>query len=95
MRRWRWRQRGTDGNFETKLTDRAGGEVGRFTVNRVGPDGNGGDTVLHYAPQAGDVAARLRRPERAADARLGQRAGLHAPEGRQPADARAWNGRTA
>ena len=47
-------QRGTDGNFETKLTDRGGVEVGRFTVSRVGLDGPGGETVLHYAPQAGD-----------------------------------------
>ena len=47
-------QRGTDGNFETKLTDRGGVEVGRFTVSRVGPDGNGGEAVLHYQPQAGD-----------------------------------------
>jgi hypothetical protein len=47
-------QRGTDGSFETKLTDRGGVEVGRFTVSRVGPDGAGGETVLHYAPQAGD-----------------------------------------
>lgn len=46
-------QRGADGNFETKLTDRGGAEVGRFTVNRVGPDGNGGEAVLQYVPQAG------------------------------------------
>ena len=46
-------ERGSDGNFETKLTDRAGSEVGRFTVNRVGPDGNGGDAVLRYVPQSG------------------------------------------
>ena len=46
-------ERGSDGNFETKLTDRAGSEVGRFTVTRVGPDGNGGDALLHYVPQAG------------------------------------------
>ena len=46
-------ERGSDGNFETKLTDRAGSEVGRFTVNRVGPDGNGGDVVLRYVPQSG------------------------------------------
>jgi hypothetical protein len=46
-------QRGTDGHFETKLTDRAGAEVGRFTVKRVGPDDNGGDAVLHYVPQDG------------------------------------------
>ena len=46
-------ERGSDGNFETRLTDRAGSEVGRFTVTRVGPDGNGGDTVLHYVPQTG------------------------------------------
>jgi hypothetical protein len=45
--------RGTDGNFETKLTDRAGGEAGRFTVNRVSADGGGGDALLHYAPQTG------------------------------------------
>lgn len=46
-------QRGADGNFETKLTDRGGAEVGRFTVNRVGPDGNGSEAVLQYLPQAG------------------------------------------
>jgi hypothetical protein len=46
-------ERGSDGNFETKLTDRAGSDVGRFTVNRVGPDGNGGDAVLRYVPQSG------------------------------------------
>jgi hypothetical protein len=46
-------ERGSDGNFETTLTDRAGSEVGRFTVTRVGPDGNGGDDVLHYHPQSG------------------------------------------
>jgi len=34
--------RGTDGNFETKLTDRGGVELGRFTVSRVGPEGTGG-----------------------------------------------------
>jgi hypothetical protein len=42
-----------DGNFETKLTDRAGSEVARFTVNRVGPDANGSDAVLRYSPQSG------------------------------------------
>jgi hypothetical protein len=46
-------QRGVDGNFETKLTDRGGAEVGRFTVNRVGPDATGADAVLHYLPQSG------------------------------------------
>jgi hypothetical protein len=46
-------ERGSDGNFETKLTDRAGSELGRFTVNRVGPDANGSDAVLRYIPQSG------------------------------------------
>ena len=46
-------QRGADGNIETKLTDRGGAEVGRFTVNRVGPSGNGGEAILQYMPQAG------------------------------------------
>jgi len=46
--------RGTDGNFETKLSDRAGGEVGRFTVNRAAADG-GTDTVLHYAARSGEA----------------------------------------
>jgi len=46
-------ERGADGNFETKLTDRGGVEVGRFTVNRVGADGNGGDAILQYVPQTG------------------------------------------
>ena len=48
-------ERGTDGNFETKLTNRAGTEVGRFTVNRVGPDGNGGDAILQYVPASGSA----------------------------------------
>ena len=47
-------ERGTDGNFETKLSDRAGGEVGRFTVNRAAADG-GADAVLHYAARSGDA----------------------------------------
>jgi hypothetical protein len=46
-------QRRSDGNFETKLTDPAGSEVARFTVNRVGADGNAGDAVLDYVPQTG------------------------------------------
>lgn len=46
--------RGTDGNFETKLSDRSGGEVGRFTVNRAAADG-GADIVLHYAARSGEA----------------------------------------
>jgi hypothetical protein len=47
--------RGTDGNFETSVTDRSGGEVARFTVNRVGADGSGADAVLHYTPRSGEA----------------------------------------
>ena len=36
-------RRGTDGNFETNLSDRAGGEVARFTVNKAGVDAGDAD----------------------------------------------------
>jgi hypothetical protein len=58
-------QRGTDGSFETKLTDRGGVEVGRFTVSRVGPDGPARRSFS--APQAGG-SLHAWRAERAADA---------------------------
>jgi hypothetical protein len=47
--------RGTDGNFETRLTDRAGAELARFSVSRVGADGVGADAVLRYTPRSGDA----------------------------------------
>jgi hypothetical protein len=47
--------RGTDGNFETSVTDRSGGEVARFTVSRVGADGGGAEAVLHYTPRSGEA----------------------------------------
>jgi hypothetical protein len=39
------------------LSDRAGGEVARFTVNRAAADG-GADTVLHYAARSGEPCMR-------------------------------------
>jgi hypothetical protein len=45
--------RGTDGNFETSVTDRSGDGVARFTVSRVGADGGGAEAVLHYTPRSG------------------------------------------
>jgi hypothetical protein len=48
-------RRGTDGNFETNLSDRAGGEVARFTVNKVGVDAGDADAVLHYTPRSGEA----------------------------------------
>jgi hypothetical protein len=47
--------RGADGNFETKLSDRAGGEVARLTVTRVGAENSGAEAVLHYTPRSGEA----------------------------------------
>ena len=72
--------RGTDGNFETKLSDRSGGEVGRFTVNRAAARWR----RRHRAALRGTIGRGivcLRRSKRPPHARLGQYAGLLAIQG--------------